>query len=77
MIFKLSKNNDKCIIQLSEDEIKIIKKNNNQIIINKEEMPHLKNHLMHVVFSLAKTENGRFVESKGNEVFHPEDLTKK
>ena len=77
MIFKIDKNNSKAIIQLNDNEIEIIKKNNNQIIINAEELPHFRNHLMNVVVSLSKFDKNDFIESRGDEIFHPEDLTKK
>ena len=71
----LDKEQKKASLVFTDGEIEILKNNNNCFVIRREDLPHFKNHLMHVVFALSQSTPN--VLSKGHEEISSEEVTKK
>jgi len=77
MKFYIKKDGSEAIMSFSDKDVEILKKNKNNFIIKRADLPHLKNHLMKVIFTLANiTENDK-TSSFGNEEIIPQDISKK
>jgi|TARA_Y100000114_G_C11503470_1_gene205545 hypothetical protein len=75
MKFDIDKVNKTASLVFSDDEIEILKKNNNKFTIKAESLPHFRNHFMYIIFELGKmTEN---ILSSGDEEISQEEVTKK
>tara|TARA_R110000765_G_scaffold382058_1_gene473315 strand:- start:275 stop:517 length:243 start_codon:yes stop_codon:yes gene_type:complete len=53
MKFSVSKDNSECFISFSNEELEIIKKNDNKLIFDAEHLPHLRNNLLRFVHQLS------------------------
>tara|TARA_R100000664_G_scaffold33570_2_gene51062 strand:- start:5697 stop:5924 length:228 start_codon:yes stop_codon:yes gene_type:complete len=71
----IDKEQKKASLVFTDNEIEILKNNNNSFVIRSEDLPHFKNHLMHIVFELSQSTPN--VLSRGHEEISSEEVTKK
>lgn len=76
MKFLIKKDGSEAMLSFSDKDVEILKKNNNNFIIRKEDLPHFKNHLMKIVMNLATAVDSD-VSSRGHETISPKDISKK
>jgi len=75
MQFLIKNDRSQCCINFSDEEIKIIKKNGNKVIIDKKDIGHLKNHLMRFITVLHKASGN--MESRADTEIEVVDISKK
>lgn len=75
MQFLIKNDRSQCCINFSDEEIKIIKKNGNKVIIDKKDIGHLKNHLMRFIVVLHEASGN--MESPGDKEIEVVDISKK
>lgn len=76
MKFLMKKDGSEAMLSFSDKDIQILKNNNNNFIIRKEDLPHFKNGLANIVANLADIVKSE-VSSRGHETISPKDISKK
>ena len=76
MKFDIDRVNKTASLVFSDDEIEILKRNNNKFTIKAESLPHFKNHLAKIITDLADIIPDK-TQSYGHEEFKPLDISKK
>tara|TARA_R100001129_G_C5120870_1_gene190057 strand:- start:242 stop:475 length:234 start_codon:yes stop_codon:yes gene_type:complete len=76
MKFYVKKDGSEAIMSFSDEEVEILKKNNNNFTLRRKDLPHFKNHLARIITDLADVIPDK-TQSYGHEEFKPLDISKK